>query len=87
MFYIRFPSLAIRTKFIDFLRKEDIIAPFHYIPLHSSPAGKKFGRAHNELNITNMVSDTLVRLPIFYDLSEENLSKIIDLTTKFIRSM
>lgn len=87
MFYIRFPSLAIRTKFIDFLRKEDIIAPFHYIPLHSSPAGKKFGRAHNELNITNMVSDALVRLPIFYDLSEENLSKIIDLTTKFIRSM
>ena len=87
MFYIPFPSLAIRTKFIDFLRKEDIIAPFHYIPLHSSPAGKKFGRAHNELNITNMVSDTLVRLPIFYDLSEENLSKIIDLTTKFIRSM
>lgn len=87
MFYIRFPSLEIRTKFIDFLRKKDIMAPFHYIPLHSSPAGKKFGRAHNELNITNMVSDTLVRLPIFYDISEENLSKIIDSTTKFIRSM
>ncbi len=68
MFYLLLNSLAERTRFIAHMREHGIITPFHYVPLHSSPAGLKYGRAEGRLPNTDLVSDTLVRLPMFFDL-------------------
>ena len=55
-----------------------------YFPLHSAPAGIKFGRYVGDMAVTNRVSDTLVRLPIFYDISDKQLDKVIGVATKFL---
>jgi dTDP-4-amino-4,6-dideoxygalactose transaminase len=68
MFYLLADSLETRTEFIAEMKAKKIITPFHYVPLHSSPAGLKFGRAHGDLPVTNRISDTLVRLPMYFDL-------------------
>ena len=83
MFYMLLDDLKQRTEFIDFLKKNDICAPFHYVPLHSSPAGKRFGKVASAMHVTNRVSETLVRLPIFYDLGADAQKKIIDVVLKF----
>ena len=84
MFYLLFDNIDIRTKFIKYLRDNDILAVFHYIPLHSSPAGKKYCRTVGNMEITNKISDTLVRLPMFYELSENNLNKIFAVVDDFM---
>jgi len=58
---------------------------FHYIPLHSSPAGQRYGICASDMSMTDKVSSTLVRLPLFFGLSEEQQNKIIDLTLAFWR--
>lgn len=73
---------AERLLFLN-LKENGIYAPFHYIPLHSSPAGENFCRTATEMNITNKVSETLVRLPLYYDLSAEEQNKIIKTVLKF----
>lgn len=85
MFYLLFNDLKTRTKFISYLKENNIYAPFHYIPLHSSPAGKKYCKTGSKMNITNNISDTLVRLPLYYDISEENINKIISTVLDFGR--
>jgi len=65
MFYLLLPDLEKRTAFIEHLRANDIGAVFHYIPLHSSPAGRRFARAAGALSITDDVSNRLVRLPLW----------------------
>lgn len=70
MYYLILPDLAFRTAFIDDMRKNGIATVFHYIPLHSSPAGKKFGRSHGELPVTEDLADRLVRLPLWVGLEE-----------------
>jgi dTDP-4-amino-4,6-dideoxygalactose transaminase len=76
MYYLLLPSLDARTRFIDGLRQHGIGAVFHYIPLHSSPAGKRYGRASGELPVTDDVSDRLVRLPLWAGL-EEHLDEVL----------
>ncbi len=71
MFYLLMDSLNTRTEFINFMRQNGVITPFHYVPLHSSPGGQKFGRTSGDLRVTNMISDTLVRLPMFFDLGSD----------------
>lgn len=83
MFYLLFNDLKTRTNFIDYLKSNNIICPFHYIPLHSAPAGLKYGKTYGELKITDKISDTLVRMPLFYDLSEEAMHKILSCADKF----
>ena len=83
MFYLLLNNLQSRTAFISYLKENGIYAPFHYIPLHSSPAGENFCRTATEMNITNKVSETLVRLPLYYDLSAEEQNKIIKTVLKF----
>ena len=77
MFYLVFPSLEERTKLINVLKKNDILAVFHYLSLHSSPyyAEKHDGRV---LANCDRFADCLVRLPLFYELSENDLTKIIE---------
>lgn len=83
MFYLLFNDLETRTKFISFLKEKDIYAPFHYIPLHSAPAGVKYCKTASPMEITNKISNTLVRLPMFYDITNKEIEKIIDAVLKF----
>lgn len=77
MFYLLLPSLGARTRFIQSLRDQDIISVFHYIPLHSSPAGQRLGRASGTLEVTDRISDCLVRMPLWLGL-EEHLDRVVD---------
>ncbi len=81
MFYLIMRDLADRTAFIAHMKAAEIITPFHYVPLHSAPAGKTYGRAHGDMTVTNDISDTLVRLPMYFDLGaniEHVLSAAVD---------
>lgn len=85
MFYIKCKDLAERTAFIDFMKANDILTVFHYIPLHTAPAGEKFGRFHGEDKYTTKESDRLVRLPMFYTLTEEQTDYIIEKVHEFYK--
>ena len=78
MYYILFESLDARSKMIEKLKQAGINTVFHYIPLHSSPAGKKYARTVGSMDVTDRISDTLLRLPMFYTLSEEEIKKVCD---------
>ena len=77
MFYIKAKDLDERTKLIKFLKENDIQAVFHYVPLHSAPAGEKFGRFVGEDRYTTKESERLVRLPMFYALKPEQVEYIV----------
>ncbi|MCM1415001.1 MAG: dTDP-4-amino-4,6-dideoxygalactose transaminase [bacterium] len=85
MFYIKTKNLEERTRFISFLKENDIMAVFHYIPLHTAPAGKKYGIFCGEDKYTTRESERLVRLPLYYGLTEEDQSKVIETIKKFYR--
>ncbi len=71
MFYLLTRSSEQRDAFIAFMKSRGIISPFHYVPLHSAPGGLRFGRTAGPMAETNRVSDTLVRLPLFFDLGSK----------------
>lgn len=77
MFYLKCPTLQARTALIDHLKVQGISAVFHYIPLHSSPAGRLFGRFHGQDENTTRESERLVRLPMYYGLAEEDGERVI----------
>lgn len=83
MFYIKCANLEARTAYIDHMRKNDILCVFHYVPLHSAPAGIKFGRFFGEDRYTTSESDRLVRLPLYYNISTKDLTKVIEKTLEF----
>lgn len=83
MFYLKVKDLETRTKLIDYLKKNNILSVFHYIPLHSSPAGLKFGRFDGTDDYTTVESEKLVRIPIWYGLPDESISKIINIIIKY----
>lgn len=68
MYYLLLPNIEARTRFIGFLKQRDIGAVFHYVPLHSSPAGQRYGRASDGMNVTDDASARLVRLPLWVGL-------------------
>jgi dTDP-4-amino-4,6-dideoxygalactose transaminase len=74
MYYLLLKDLATRTAFIDAMKQQGINCVFHYVPLHSSPAGKKFGRAVGDMAVTNDLADRLVRLPVWVGLEAEHPS-------------
>ena len=78
MFYIKVKDLNTRTDFIEYLKENDILSVFHYVPLHSAPAGLQFGRFFGEDHATTIESERLIRLPMYYKLSHTQQSKIID---------
>ena len=83
MFYIKCKDLAERTALISFLKERDILAVFHYVPLHSAPAGQRFGRFHGEDKYTTAESDRLVRLPLYYKLTIEDQDCVIKAVRDF----
>ena len=72
-----------RTRLINFLAEKDILAVFHYVPLHSAPAGMKFGRFHGEDKYTTKESDRLLRLPMFYTLTADETEYIAEQVKDF----
>lgn len=78
MFYIKAKDLEERTKLIGYLKENGVGAAFHYIPLHSAPAGRKFGKFVGEDNYTTRESERLMRLPMYYDLQTKDIEKIVD---------
>lgn len=83
MFYIKARSLKERTELIDFLKNNEIGAVFHYVPLHTSIAGQKYGTFVGEDRYTTKESDKLVRLPMFYALKEEQVKYIVSKIFQF----
>ena len=83
MFYIKTAEIEERTELEKFLKENGIWAVFHYIPLHSAPAGGRFGRFHGEDEHTTKESERLLRLPMYYGLKEEEVSYICDKVKEF----
>ncbi|WP_432291027.1 dTDP-4-amino-4,6-dideoxygalactose transaminase [Olsenella uli] len=83
MFYIKVADLEERGALIKHLKDRDVMAVFHYIPLHSSPAGQRFGRFSGEDVYTTRESDRLVRLPMYYGLEQDDLREVVDATKEF----
>jgi len=83
MFYLKTKDLEERTAFIQYLKENEIYAVFHYIPLHTAPAGLKFGRFHGEDKYTTKESERLVRLPMYYGLSLELVDYICQVVKRF----
>lgn len=85
MFYIKTRDLEERTSLLRYLKAEDIGAVFHYVPLHSSEAGRKYGRFHGEDKYTTRESDRLVRLPMFYGLTENEINSVTEAVKAFYK--
>jgi dTDP-4-amino-4,6-dideoxygalactose transaminase len=83
MFYIKCKDIETRQAYIKFMRDYDIMCVFHYVPLHSAPAGLKFGRFSGEDRYTTSESDKLVRLPLYYNIDSADQKKVIDSTLIF----
>lgn len=83
MYYLKCKDLEERTALINFLKMHEVQAVFHYVPLHSAPAGLKFGRFDGEDVYTTSESDCLVRLPMYYGLSVQNREKVIVAVKEF----
>jgi dTDP-4-amino-4,6-dideoxygalactose transaminase len=80
MYYLLLPSLEARTHFIDSLKQQDIGAVFHYVPLHSSPAGQRYARVAGSMDVTDDITDRLVRLPLWVGL-DDRLTRVLEAAT------
>lgn len=78
MYYVLLAPEIDRQRVLDSFKQNEICSVFHYIPLHSSPGGKRYGRPHGDLEITNQQSERLVRLPLWVGLSFEQQEQIVE---------
>ena len=85
MFYIKAKDLEERTELIQYLKSNGISAPFHYVPLHSSPAGMKYGRFAGEDRYTTRESERLLRLPMYYGITEQDVGTVVEAVKSFYR--
>lgn len=83
MYYIKVKDIKERTRMINHLKENGIGAVFHYIPLHSSPAGQKFGRFHGEDKFTTKESERIVRLPLYYGMKKRDIEYIVQNIVSF----
>lgn len=83
MFYIKCKDLKERSKLIEYLKENEILSVFHYIPLHSAPAGIKFGRFDGMDEYTTKESERLLRLPMYYNIPKEYIAKVINKIKEF----
>ncbi|PHM59709.1 dTDP-4-amino-4,6-dideoxygalactose transaminase [Xenorhabdus sp. KK7.4] len=83
MFYIKLKDVAERSEFNRFMKEADILTVFHYVALHTSPAGEKCGRFHGEDRFTTRESERLVRLPMFYNITDEEQQVVISRIKEF----
>ncbi len=87
MFYLKAADLAQRGALINHLKENGVGSAFHYIPLHSAPAGIKFGRFNGEDKYTTAESEKLLRLPMFYGLTDEEVEKVINAVLEFYKAV
>ena len=85
MFYLKLRDLEQRTAFISHMKEQGVQCTFHYIPLHSAPAGLKFGRFHGEDVHTTAESERLVRLPLYYNMAQQDIDIVIAAVTAFFK--
>lgn len=78
VFYLLMPNASIRDQALDFLRRHDIMATFHYVPLHNSPAGLKYGNSPGSFFKTIDFTKRQIRLPLFTDMTENDVSQVIE---------
>lgn len=78
MYYVLLAPEIDRQKVLDAFKRDEIWSVFHYVPLHSSPAGKRYGRPHGDLTVTNQQSEKLVRLPLWVGLSDEQQERVVE---------
>jgi dTDP-4-amino-4,6-dideoxygalactose transaminase len=83
MFYLKVKNIEERTRLIAYLKAHEICAVFHYVPLHTAPAGQKYGRFHGEDRFTTKESERLLRLPLYYKIGAEKTQYIIDSVNNF----
>lgn len=83
MFYIKTKDMEERSRLIAYLKEKDILAVFHYVPLHSAPAGQKYGRFHGKDEYTTRESERILRLPMFYKLSADQAEYIAEQVKAF----
>ncbi|MGI2072218.1 dTDP-4-amino-4,6-dideoxygalactose transaminase [Shewanella baltica] len=83
MFYIKLASSEERVRFISFMKEYNIVTPFHYIPLHSSPAGKQFGEFIGDDHYTTKESAKLVRLPIYFGMTDDEQQSVVKAVRMF----
>lgn len=86
MFYVKAKDIEERTALIDWLKENGVLSVFHYIPLHTAPAGKAFGRFHGEDQYTTRESERLLRLPMYYGLTLEQVDEICGIVKTFYRA-
>ena len=85
MYYIKVENESVRSALIQYMKEQGILCVFHYVPLHSSPAGSKFGRFCGEDVYTTRESERLVRLPMFYNLPLDDARKATNDIENFIK--
>jgi dTDP-4-amino-4,6-dideoxygalactose transaminase len=85
IFYIKVEDLRIRTELLNFLKEQGIYAAFHYVPLHSSPAGQRYGRFHGVDKFTTKESERLIRLPLFFKIKDEEIDYVIESIYRFFK--
>lgn len=81
MYYVLLANHVDRQMVLGALRDQEVISVFHYVPLHSSPAGQRYGRVHGELSITNSHSERLIRLPLYVGLTDTQQTKVVSVIT------
>ena len=87
MYYIKVRDLEQRGDFINFMKSKDVLTVFHYVPLHTAPAGLKYGKFHGEDNFTTRESDRLVRLPMYYALTEDDVNYICECVHEYFEGL
>lgn len=85
LYYLLLENQKMRDKLISFLKRKSILSVFHYLPLHSSPAGRKFGRFAGDMKVTNAASANLIRLPLFYDLVDTEIEFVSQSVKEFFK--
>ena len=76
MYYVLLDHGTDRDRFIARMADEDVNVVFHYVPLHSSPAGERYGRTHGSLDVTDSVSERFVRLPLWVGMTESEIARV-----------
>jgi dTDP-4-amino-4,6-dideoxygalactose transaminase len=84
MFYMLFPSLERRQAAIAHLKERGIQAVFHYLPLHLSPMGEKYGGKAGDCPVTERISDQLLRLPFYTNMTEQEQMQVIEAVKEFV---
>lgn len=87
MFYLKVKDLEQRSSLIHFLAEKDICSVYHYVPLHSSKAGKKFGRFSGKDEFTTIESERLIRLPLFYGIQSQDIEQVCQQVLRFFKSL